>query len=142
MSLSEFLFLQRAYSILALLEDRIGDYLGTYVYSSIDNDEVVANQRVLLKIMLTNGFQILIYERYEITHYQLVIAQYNYALYDESREVIFSFDNAPHHPELVTFPHHKHLYPKEAFKPKPFSGRFEDFLDEVVWELGRHVTQG
>lgn len=106
MSLSEFLFLQRTYRILALLEDRIGN------------------------------------ERYEIAHYQLVIAQYNYALYDGSLEVVFSFDNVPHHPELGTFPHHKHLYLKEAFEPKPFSGRFEDFLDEVVWKLGRRVTQG
>jgi len=28
---------------------------------------------------------------------------------DGSDQLIFRYDNAPHHPEVVTFPDHKHL---------------------------------
>lgn len=33
---------------------------------------------------------------------------YSYHLMDEHGNVIFRYDNAPHHPEIETFPHHKH----------------------------------
>ncbi|MGH2523179.1 MAG: toxin-antitoxin system TumE family protein [Anaerolineales bacterium] len=26
---------------------------------------------------------------------------------------VFRYDNAPHHPEILTFPHHKHLGPED-----------------------------
>jgi len=27
---------------------------------------------------------------------------------------VFRYDNAPHHPEILTFPHHKHLGPEDT----------------------------
>jgi len=30
---------------------------------------------------------------------------------------IFRYDNAPHHPEIVTHPHHKHLGPDDRLAP-------------------------
>lgn len=35
--------------------------------------------------------------------------KYRYQYMNERHEVIFRYDNAPHHRRLKTFPHHKHL---------------------------------
>jgi hypothetical protein len=35
--------------------------------------------------------------------------KYRYHFMDGSDQLIFRYDNAPHHPEVVTFPDHKHL---------------------------------
>ena len=34
--------------------------------------------------------------------------KYRYQYMDESQTLIFRYDNAPHHPEIHSFPHHKH----------------------------------
>ena len=42
----------------------------------------------------------------------------NYAytyLRDDQR--VFRYDNAPHHPEVATHPHHKHIGPKDRLAP-------------------------
>lgn len=40
---------------------------------------------------------------------QLVKLRYAYHYQDESGEVIFRYDNSPHFPDIVTYPHHKHV---------------------------------
>ena len=35
--------------------------------------------------------------------------KYRYHFMDSNDRLIFRYDNAPHHPEVVTFPDHKHL---------------------------------
>ena len=35
--------------------------------------------------------------------------KYSYHFMSSSDEIIFRYDNAYHHPEIKTFPHHKHL---------------------------------
>lgn len=35
--------------------------------------------------------------------------KYRYHYMDSQNNLIFRYDNAPHHKELKTFPHHKHL---------------------------------
>jgi len=55
------------------------------------------------------------------------IAKYSYTLlYDE--KVILRYDNAPHHPHIETFPHHKH----ENDEIKPLHNySIESFIKEV-----------
>lgn len=40
---------------------------------------------------------------------QIVKLRYSYHYQDESGELIFRYDNAPHYPKLPTHPHHKHV---------------------------------
>ncbi|OQW86976.1 MAG: hypothetical protein BWK78_09515 [Thiotrichaceae bacterium IS1] len=35
--------------------------------------------------------------------------KYRYQYMNDHHQLIFRYDNAPHHPLLLTFPHHKHL---------------------------------
>ena len=32
-------------------------------------------------------------------------------------QCVFRYDNAPHHPEIVTHPHHKHFGPMDRVAP-------------------------
>ena len=42
---------------------------------------------------------------------QIVKLRYTYHYQDASGEMIFRYDNAPHHPTVSTHPHHKHVGP-------------------------------
>lgn len=37
------------------------------------------------------------------------IAKYRFPYMDNQRHMVFRYDNAPHHPELPSYPHHKHI---------------------------------
>lgn len=39
----------------------------------------------------------------------LVKTDYVYHHQDSNNNLIFRYDNAPHHPEIASLPHHKHL---------------------------------
>ncbi len=39
----------------------------------------------------------------------LIKTDYAYHYQDVDEHLVFRYDNAPHHPEIITHPHHKHL---------------------------------
>lgn len=42
----------------------------------------------------------------------------NYAYsYLRNNQRVFRYDNAPHHPEIATHPHHKHIGPVDRLAP-------------------------
>ena len=56
---------------------------------------------------------------YEVVSTELgypVRINYAYA-YLRNDQLIFRYDNAPHHPEIATHPHHKHISPKDRLAP-------------------------
>ena len=57
------------------------------------------------------------------------VYKYSYHYQDLNGNMIFRYDMAPHHPEIETFPHHKHFQPnklKAVFPPSLAS-----VLDEI-----------
>ncbi|MCZ7398935.1 MAG: DUF6516 family protein [Candidatus Methanoperedens sp.] len=54
--------------------------------------------------------------------------KYRFNLSDSKGEVIFRYDNAAHHKEIITFPHHKHV--RTEVKPSKEVG-----LADVVAEI-------
>jgi len=57
--------------------------------------------------------------------------KYRYQYMTIHQELIFRYDNAPHHPYLKTFPHHKHLPQGEEESEEPT-------LEEVLLEIAQH----
>ncbi len=56
---------------------------------------------------------------YEVVSTELgypVRINYSYT-YLSGDQLIFRYDNAPHHPEIVTHPHHKHIGLKDRLAP-------------------------
>ncbi|HUM72160.1 MAG TPA: DUF6516 family protein [Chloroflexota bacterium] len=40
---------------------------------------------------------------------QLIKLRYAYHYQNKAGDVVFRYDNAPHYPNLITYPHHKHI---------------------------------
>lgn len=121
-----------------MIADKLQELFLADRYTSLfDEEKILPERRLAFSLKLRGGHSVLIVERYAFFRYELEITHYNYALLDSNDTPIFSCDNAPHHPEVSTFPHHKHRYPKEKFPPTDFSGHLGTFLDDVKWELSR-----
>lgn len=50
--------------------------------------------------------------------------------YLRTGKLVFRYDNAPHHPEIYTFPHHKHLGTDENLAPTD-----QPTLNQVITEI-------
>lgn len=56
--------------------------------------------------------------------------KYRYQFMDENRELIFRYDNAYHHKNIKTYPHHKHDFDNVKESPEPD-------LEEVLLEIAQ-----
>ena len=65
----------------------------------------------------------------KITH-----LKYRFHLMDTNDQMVFRYDNAPHHPEIVTHPHHKHV--KGESMPRQSE---EVGLKDVLLEIERMI---
>lgn len=54
--------------------------------------------------------------------------KYRHHFMDASNQLLFRYDDAPHHPGIATFPHHKHLPTGVTESPAP---RFPQVLTEA-----------
>ena len=69
---------------------------------------------------------------YEVVSTELgypVRINYSYT-YLSKGQVVFRYDNAPHHPEIITHPHHKHIGPQERLAPAD-----QPTLNQVIAEI-------
>ena len=63
------------------------------------------------------------------------VRRYSYSYHNQKDEqMIFRYDNAPHHPELPGFPHHKHVVDSTVESQLPS-------LKEVLPEISRLILQ-
>jgi hypothetical protein len=47
---------------------------------------------------------------------------------------VFRYDNAPHHRDILTFPHHKHIGPEDRATPSD-----QPSLNQVLIEIDAHL---
>jgi hypothetical protein len=127
--------LYRVYSVSSFIFEKRGPFLQQPEFPDVD--DVLVSQEFDVRYTLTNGWGRHVREKYRPEAYELSIDDVH-VLMDSGGDMIVACDNAPHHPGGRTFPHHKHRYPKDRFRPTEFSGRFEDFLEEVLWEMTRN----
>jgi hypothetical protein len=79
---------------------------------------------------------------YEVVSTELgypVRVTYAYAFLHEGRHV-FRYDNAPHHPEVVTFPHHKHIGTQDRLAPSDQPSLNQVLTEIAAWLDLRHPT--
>ena len=48
-------------------------------------------------------------EKVSLDDGEIIKDQYSYHYQEANGDLVFRYDNAPHHPEIETFPHHKHI---------------------------------
>ncbi len=51
-----------------------------------------------------------------------------------SAELVFRYDNAPHHPEIATHPHHKHMGRKVEATHPPHLGAVLREIDQFLYK--------
>jgi hypothetical protein len=66
-------------------------------------------------------------------------AHYSFHLQDAQGQCVFRYDNSPHHPELPTFPHHKHVGSQQAAQGSALP-TIREIASEVSLAVG-HVAQ-
>jgi hypothetical protein len=64
------------------------------------------------------------------------IYKYTYHYQDRRGDLIFRYDMAPHHQEIPTFPHHKHINPNRVIDSAPPTLAL--VLGEIDDKIGRH----
>jgi len=125
----------RIYNVIESINKTLGDYLSSSPYSSVDIELWVSLKKFFFDFSLKNAGKFILAEEYDLRNYHFEIVRYHYALLDKHDQPQVSYDNAPHHPSLVTFPHHKHFYPKSKHFPVGFSGDLRDALEEIKWMM-------
>jgi len=61
---------------------------------------------------------------------EIIRPKYRFHFMDSADKMIFRYDNAPHHPEVPTYPHHKHIRDEEKLKQSKEIG-LRDVLSEI-----------
>lgn len=75
---------------------------------------------------------------YEVVSTELgypVRVSYAYTYLREGQRA-FRYDNAPHHPEIITYPHHKHIGPQDRLAPAD-----QPTLSQVMAEIADWLEQ-
>ncbi|MEW6125581.1 MAG: DUF6516 family protein [Acidobacteriota bacterium] len=110
--------------------DRISDIIE---YSEAELAEIEFEQIDSISGMIDGVLYFHDHSRLEFT--EIVTIQKSYAhnrlyryQYIQAEEAIFRYDNAPHHPDLVNFPHHKHIGRKKVSSTEP---TLAQVLDEI-----------
>lgn len=80
-------------------------YIDRYTEEILTRDR--ANLRIRIRIEQNNLLEI--NEAIVIIDDRLTTLDYRYHYQNEQNQLIFRYDSTPHFPNLVTFPHHKHL---------------------------------
>lgn len=85
--------------------------------TNIEYVKVLENEGYIRgNLTLIDGSELRLLEYAKITNRQAITLRYRFQWQTEG-ELITRWNNAPHHPEVETFPHHKHI--KGEYKPKP-----------------------
>ncbi|MCK4735750.1 MAG: hypothetical protein KAT65_25070 [Methanophagales archaeon] len=79
---------------------------------------------------MVDGSTLQFMELVNIKRDRITRPKYRFHFMDSADKMVFRFDNAPHHPEVTTYPHHKHTRGEE--KPKPSK---EIGLRDVLLEI-------
>ncbi len=96
-------------------------------------DMVTIGARFRAEVRFFDGSRLSIFEHLELSgrrSFQRIAYKYHYQ--DQSDALIFRYDNSPHHPNLATFPDHKHVGSMIIDAEPPH-------LSEVLAEISRLI---
>jgi len=80
------------------------------VYESVEVFEAVKTEGYIKgSVILLDGSSLNFLEYVRIRNRRAIKMKYRYNYVDKDSNVVFRYDNAPHHREIKTYPHHKHL---------------------------------
>lgn len=106
--------------------------LSPAVSVELDLEQIASNRGVVEgAIYFVDGSRLEFTERIVIERGRPQKRDYRYQ-YVRAQAPVFRYDNAPHHPRLPNFPHHKHVGRKTISSSEP---TLKEVLQEVVAQL-------
>ena len=81
-------------------------------------------------IGMVDGSTLQFLELINIKEEEITRPKYRFHFMDSSDKMVFRYDNAPHHSEVATHPHHKHIRGEEKPKQSEEIG-LRDVLSEI-----------
>jgi hypothetical protein len=101
------------------VEQAVESLANVYVEHYVE--EILTEKRANLRIRLrfTKGHLLELNEAVIVEADKLISLDYRYHCQDAQNCLLFRYDNAPHFPDLASFPHHKHLPADTVASDKP-----------------------
>ena len=85
---------------------------------------------------LIDGSTLQFMELVNIKRDKMTRLKYRFHLTNVTDEMVFRYDNAPHHPEIATYPHHKHVNGEEMPRRSKEVG-----LKDVLLEIEEMISR-
>ena len=88
-------------------------------------EEAIGNDGLYrLRAKLADGTELQMFERFKLVEQaSVVVGKYSFHWQQGDGTLIKRWDNAPHHPEIASFPHHVHEGREDNVKPSaPMNG--------------------
>ena len=63
---------------------------------------------------------------------EVIKVKYRYHLMDKAKQLIFRYDNVAHHPEVTSYPHHKHVKSKVTESKPPGLLQVIDEVESLI----------
>jgi hypothetical protein len=108
----------------------------------IDQSDIPEQEsKFAARLSFPDGSQLRVIEALRLDRSRLVKSRYVYHYQQADGTLIFRYDNAPHHPELKSHPHHKHLGANVvAAKPPDLSQVLQE-IDELLYpQVGSRLS--
>jgi len=71
------------------------------------------------RLTLQSGDMLEMFERFAVRHYQVNVTKYSFHWQKPDGQLVMRWDNAAHHPEISTYPHHRHDNNESNVLPGP-----------------------
>ena len=114
------------------IESRITECIHV-VESSITKDQRSQHIGIIEgKLLFTDGSSLRFIQFVDVKG-SMEIYKYTYHYQDRRGNLIFRYDMAPHHQEISTFPHHKHIHSNRVIdSPVPTLAQVLDEIDDTI----------
>lgn len=83
-------------------------------------------------VTFVDGSRLALFEFLRASDTAVVCEKYRYHFMDAENALLFRYDNAPHHPDIETYPDHKHL-------PESIEASARPNLTAVFAEIERYI---
>lgn len=91
------------------VEQSVSCLINVYVEHYVEEILTATRANLRIRIRFTKGYLLELNETVTVDADKLVALDYRYHCQNGQNILLFRYDNAPHFPDLATFPHHKHL---------------------------------
>ena len=97
------------------------------------SDKVGQSSEFYVVLCFYDGSRLQAVEKLVVEPYALLKSRYAYHYQKADGTLIFRYDNAPHHPEIATYPHHKHIEDTVVASQPPDIGEVPREVDETLY---------